>query len=99
MRPQRESGGNDSVVTEKCAPVGWRGGCADLFDVSRGTIRNAIDDVLPLLEEDGFQLPPSPLRLHSKAEVLALAPPTTPHRPTASHQLESARAHVLHNGW
>jgi hypothetical protein len=40
--------------------------------VSRGTIRNAIDDVLPLPEEDGFQLPPSPVRLRSKAEVLAL---------------------------
>ena len=45
---------------------------ADLFDVSRGTIRNAIGDVVPLLEEDGFQLPPSPVRHHSKAEVLAL---------------------------
>jgi transcriptional antiterminator len=49
-----------------------QGALADLFDVSRGTIRNAIDDVLPLLEEDGFQLPPSPVRLRSKAEVLAL---------------------------
>lgn len=38
--------------------------------MSRGTIRNAIDDVLPLLEEDGFQLPPSPVRLRTKAEVL-----------------------------
>ena len=47
-----------------------QGALADLFDVSRGTIRNAIDDVLPLLEEDGFQLPPSPVRLRSKAEVL-----------------------------
>jgi transposase len=50
-----------------------QGALADLFDVSRGTIRNAIDDVLPLLKEDGFQLPPSPVRLRSKAEVLALA--------------------------
>jgi transposase len=50
-----------------------QGALADLFDVSRGTIRNAIDDVLPLLEEDGFQLPPAPVRLGSKAEVLALA--------------------------
>src|SRR5215218_2794818 len=47
-----------------------QGALADLFDVSRGTIRNAIDDVLPLLEEDGFQLPPSPVRLRTKAEVL-----------------------------
>jgi transposase len=36
----------------------WRGALADLFDVTRGSIRNAIDDVLPLLAEDGFQLPP-----------------------------------------
>ena len=43
---------------------------ADLFDVSRGTIRNAIHDVLPMLEEDGFQLPPSPVRLRTKAELL-----------------------------
>lgn len=49
-----------------------QGALADLFEVSRGTIRNAIDDVLPLLEEDGFQLPPSPVQLRSKAEVLAL---------------------------
>jgi len=47
-----------------------QGALADLFDVSRGTIRNAIDDVLPLLEEDGFQLPPSPVRLRTKTEVL-----------------------------
>lgn len=52
-----------------------QGALADLFDVSRGTICNAIDDVLPLLEEDGFQLPPSPVRLRSKAEVLALVTP------------------------
>ena len=38
--------------------------------MSRGTLRNAIHDLLPLLEEDGFQLPPSPMRLRSKAEVL-----------------------------
>ena len=49
-----------------------QGALADLFDVSRGTVRNAIDDVLPLLEEDGFQLPPLPVRLRSRAEVLAL---------------------------
>jgi hypothetical protein len=49
-----------------------QGALAGLFDVSHGTIRNAIDDVLLLLEEDGFQLPPSPVRLGSKAEVLAL---------------------------
>ena len=47
-----------------------QGALADLFDVSRGTIRNAIHDVLPLLEEDGFQLPPSPVRLRTKTEVL-----------------------------
>jgi len=40
--------------------------------VSRGTSRNAIDDVLPLLEDDRFQLPPASRRLGSKAEVLAL---------------------------
>jgi transposase len=44
---------------------------ADLFDVSRGSIRNAIHDVLPLLDEDGFQLPPAPVRLRTKADVLA----------------------------
>ena len=50
-----------------------QGALADLFDVSRGSIRNAIDDVLPLLEEDGFQLPPAPVRLRSKAEVLTVS--------------------------
>jgi transposase/DNA-binding transcriptional regulator YdaS (Cro superfamily) len=48
---------------------------ADLFDVSRGTIRNAVADVRPLLDEDGFHLPPAPSTLRSAAEVLASIAP------------------------
>lgn len=45
---------------------------ADVFGVSRGTIRNAIDDVLPLLQQDGH-LPPRVARCHaSAAELLKL---------------------------
>ena len=44
---------------------------AEVFDVSRGTIRNAVADVGPLLEDDGFHLPPAPSRLRSAADLLA----------------------------
>jgi hypothetical protein len=59
---------------------------ADLFDVSRRTIGNALAEVRPLLEEDGFRLPPAPSRLHSAADLLAsIAPqddaPTNPKPP------------------
>jgi hypothetical protein len=48
---------------------------AELFDVSRRTIGNALADVRPLLEEDGFRLLPAPSRLRSAADLLA---PITP---------------------
>jgi Helix-turn-helix of DDE superfamily endonuclease len=48
---------------------------ADLFDVTRGTIRNAFADVLPLLEQDGLHLPPASSRLRSAADVLASIAP------------------------
>jgi transposase len=48
---------------------------ADLFDVSRRTIGNAMADVRPLLEEDGFRLPPAPSRLRSAADLLAAIAP------------------------
>jgi hypothetical protein len=48
---------------------------ADLFDVSRRTIGNALAEVRPLLEEDGFRLPPAPSTLHSAADLLASITP------------------------
>jgi DNA-binding GntR family transcriptional regulator len=50
----------------------------DLFGTSRGTIRNAIDDVLPLLEQDGY-IPTYPTRHFATAAGL-LAFATTAHR-------------------
>ncbi len=48
---------------------------ADLFDVSRGTIRNAIDDVLPLLEQHGYTLTPSPHQFATATEILTSITP------------------------
>jgi hypothetical protein len=48
---------------------------AELFDVSRRTIGNALAEVRPLLETDGFRLLPAPSRLRSAADLLA---PITP---------------------
>ncbi len=48
---------------------------ADLFGVSRGTIRNAIDDVLPLLEQAGHAPTPSPKQFATAAEILAVLAP------------------------
>ncbi|MFC7388456.1 ISAzo13 family transposase [Sphaerisporangium rhizosphaerae] len=44
---------------------------ADLFGVSRGTIRNAIDDVLPLLKQDGYISTPATHRFTTATELLA----------------------------
>ena len=44
---------------------------ADLFAVSRGTIRNAIDDVLPLLEKDGHVAAPADHHYRTAADLLA----------------------------
>lgn len=55
---------------------------AELFGVSRGTVRNAIDDVAPLLEQHGYVATPSPHRFATTAEVLAVA--STP-RPTGDN--------------
>ncbi|MEU9891550.1 ISAzo13 family transposase [Sphaerisporangium sp. NPDC051011] len=44
---------------------------ADLFGVSRGTIRNAIDDVLPQLKQDGYIPTPATRRFTSATELLA----------------------------
>jgi hypothetical protein len=49
---------------------------ADLFGVSRGTVRNAIDDVLPLLQQHGYTPTPSPHHFTDAAEVLAFTTPT-----------------------
>lgn len=46
---------------------------AELFDVSRGTIRNAMYDVAPLLNEDGFTAAPSRQRFSSAAAIRAYA--------------------------
>ena len=52
---------------------------AEAFDVSRGTIRNAVADVGPLLDDDGVHLPPAPSKLRSAADLLAAI---TPHDDT-----------------
>ncbi|XIJ54344.1 hypothetical protein ACF9IK_16720 [Kitasatospora hibisci] len=47
---------------------------AELFRVNRSAIGNAFRDVRPLLEEDGFHLPPAPVK-HSTAEALLASVP------------------------
>jgi transposase len=49
---------------------------AELFGVSRGTIRNAMNDVLPLLNEDGFTATPSQQRFSTGAEIRVFATDT-----------------------
>ena len=48
---------------------------AELFGVSRGTIRNAIDDVLPLLQHDGLVTTPSTRQFATAAEIFDLTTP------------------------
>jgi transposase/DNA-binding transcriptional regulator YdaS (Cro superfamily) len=50
---------------------------ADLFGVSRGTIRNAIDDVRPLLDQDGYVPTPAQHQFATAAEILASITPST----------------------
>jgi DNA-binding transcriptional regulator YdaS (Cro superfamily) len=54
---------------------------ADLFAVSRGTIRNAIDDVLPLLEQDGYVATPPGRYYRTAAHLLASMAATEPESP------------------
>jgi Rhodopirellula transposase DDE domain len=54
---------------------------ADLFAVSRGTIRNAIDDVLPLLGEDGHVATPAGRYYRTAADLLASIAATEPESP------------------
>ena len=44
---------------------------ADLFGTSRATVRNAINDVLPLLEEDGYLATPADRYYRTAADLLA----------------------------
>jgi Rhodopirellula transposase DDE domain/DeoR-like helix-turn-helix domain len=53
---------------------------AELFDVSRATIRNAMYDVMPLLDEDGFTTTTSQQRFSTAADIRAFAT-TTPEPP------------------
>ena len=46
---------------------------ADLFGVSRGTIRNAVDDVLPLLQQEGYLPEPARDRFATAADLLEFA--------------------------
>jgi hypothetical protein len=55
----------------------------DLFAISRGTIRNAIDDVLPLLEQDGYIPAHATRHFATAADLLAFA--------TAAHGDETPR--------
>jgi hypothetical protein len=54
---------------------------ADLFAVSRGTIRNAVDDVLPLLEEDGYVATPADRYYRTAADLLTSVTATQPESP------------------
>ena len=54
---------------------------ADLFGTSRGTIRNAVDDVLPLLEEDGYIATPADRYYRTAADLLASMTATEPESP------------------
>ena len=51
---------------------------AELFEVSRGTIRNALHDVLPLLEHDGHVVTPADRRFSTAADLLASVTPAQP---------------------
>jgi len=55
--------------------VGTMQTLAELFDVSRRTIGNALAEVRPLLETDGLHLPPAPSRLRSASDLLASTSP------------------------
>ncbi|MGW3817843.1 ISAzo13 family transposase, partial [Streptomyces sp. NPDC005046] len=54
---------------------------ADVFGVSRGTIRNAIEDVRPLLDQDQYVVTPAERRFATAADVLKFvaAGGETPH--------------------
>jgi hypothetical protein len=51
---------------------------ADLLDVSRSSIGNAIREIRPLLEQAGHTSTPAPTRARTTAELLAPAPTGTP---------------------
>jgi len=54
---------------------------ADLFGVTRGTIRNITEDVLPLLAQHGYTVKPAGMRFRTAAAMLASA--TQPETPPA----------------
>ncbi|WUA11960.1 ISAzo13 family transposase [Nocardia sp. NBC_01377] len=54
---------------------------AELFNVSRNTLRNAFHDVAPLLQRDGHRIEPSARQFATAAQVLAFA---TNHNETPS---------------
>jgi transposase len=56
---------------------------ADLLDVSRSSIGNAIREIRPLLEQAGHTSTPAPTRSRSATELLA--PMTLPTTPTDTH--------------
>jgi transposase len=43
---------------------------AELFHISRGTLRNAIDDIAPLLERDGYTITRAERRFATTADIL-----------------------------
>jgi Rhodopirellula transposase DDE domain len=54
---------------------------AELFGTSRATIRNAVDDVLPLLDEDGYIATPASRYYRTAADLLASVTATEPETP------------------
>lgn len=55
---------------------------ADLFGVTRGTIRTISEDVLPLLEKHGYRIQPAGMRFTTATAMLnAVAPPDAPTTP------------------
>lgn len=61
---------------------------ADLLGVSRGTIRNAIDDARPLLDQDQSVVTPAGRRFTAATEVLKFV---------TAHQLDSLQLHYARN--
>jgi DNA-binding transcriptional regulator YdaS (Cro superfamily) len=55
---------------------------ADLFAVSRGTIRNAIDDVVPLLDQNGYTPNPAAHQFATATEILTFVTPIKTTDPT-----------------
>ena len=70
---------------------------ADLLEVCRSSIGNAIRETRPLLEQAGHTSTPAPTRDRTAAELLASMTPSTAPRPPARRHVDSLRLHRARN--